>query len=64
MATRIRKGTWTQDDLKTLKKEFKNKRTAEIADELNRPVDAVKKKASRMGLRKSRKHMKSLGRSS
>jgi hypothetical protein len=30
---------------------------------LGRPTEAVKKKASRMGLRKSKKYMKSLGRS-
>jgi hypothetical protein len=30
--------------------------------EMNRPTDAVKKKASRMGLRKTKKYMKSLGR--
>jgi hypothetical protein len=64
MAKRIKKGTWTNDDLKVLKRDFGNQRTTEVAKELGRPVDAVKKKASRMGLRKSSKHMKTLGRSS
>lgn len=36
--------------------------TAEVAPQLGRPTEAVKKKASRMGLRKSKKYMKSLGR--
>jgi len=57
------KGLWSKDDLKLLKKLFSNNPTAEIAAKLGRPTDAVKKKASRMGLRKSKKYMKSLGRS-
>ena len=56
------KGPWTQENIKLLKKLFGNTATAEIAAELGRGTDAVKKKASRMGLRKSRRYMKSLGR--
>jgi len=57
------KGLWSKSDLSQLKKLFPNNPTAAIADKLGRPTDAVKKKASRMGLRKSKKYMKSLGRS-
>ena len=46
-----------------LKKLFPSNPTAKVAAKLKRPTDAVKKKASRMGLRKSKKYMKSLGRS-
>ena len=56
------RGTWTPDDLRTLKKQFGNHATAEVADDLGRPTDAVKKKASRMGLRKTKTYMKKLGR--
>ncbi|KPK44591.1 MAG: hypothetical protein AMJ65_02605 [Phycisphaerae bacterium SG8_4] len=56
------KGLWSKSDLSTLKKLFPNNATAKIAAKLGRPTDAVKKKASRMGLRKSKKYMKSLGR--
>ena len=56
------KGFWSKSDIQTLKKLFPNNPTAEIAAKLHRPTDAVKKKASRMGLRKSKKYMKSLGR--
>jgi hypothetical protein len=56
------KGLWSKSDVSTLKKLFPNNPTAKIAAKLGRPTDAVKKKASRMGLRKSKKHMKSLGR--
>ena len=56
------KGTWSKDDLKQLRRLFPNRATADVASELGRPTEAVKKKASRMGLRKSGKYMKSLGR--
>lgn len=56
------KGSWSKDDLKELKRLFPNRPTAEVAAKLRRPTEAVKKKASRMGLRKSPRYMKSLGR--
>lgn len=56
------KGTWSPNDLKMLKKQFPNSPTSDVAAALGRPTDAVKKKASRMGLRKSKRYMKSLGR--
>lgn len=57
------KGLWTKSELGQLKKLFPNNPTAQVAAKLGRPTDAVKKKASRMGLRKTKKYMKSLGRS-
>jgi hypothetical protein len=60
---KLTKGLWTKSDLNQLRKLFPNNPTAAIAAKLGRPTDAVKKKASRMGLRKARKYMKSLGRS-
>lgn len=57
------KGLWAKSEVSLLRKLFPNNPTAEIAAKLGRPTDAVKKKASRMGLRKSKKYMKSLGRS-
>jgi len=57
------KGLWSKADINLLKKLFGNNPTAVIAKKLGRPTDAVKKKASRMGLRKTKKYMKSLGRS-
>jgi hypothetical protein len=58
----LTKGVWSKDDLKQLRKLFPTHSTAEVATQLGRPTEAVKKKASRMGLRKSRNYMKSLGR--
>jgi len=56
------KGLWSKSEINLLKKLFSNNPTAKIAAELGRSVDTVKKKASRMGLRKSKKYMRSLGR--
>ncbi|MHC4075454.1 MAG: hypothetical protein ACYSRR_04615 [Planctomycetota bacterium] len=59
---KLKKGLWSKRELATLKKRFSNMLTAEVATMLGRPLEAVKKKASRMGLRKSKKHLKSIGR--
>ena len=59
---KLTKGLWSKADISLLKKLFGNNPTADIAKKLGRPTDAVKKKASRMGLRKSKKYMKTLGR--
>lgn len=58
----LKKGKWTKDDIRYLKANFKNKSTAEVADELGRPLENVKKKASRMGLLKNLSYLKKLGR--
>ena len=59
---KLTKGIWTKADVSMLRKLFPATPTAAIAAKLGRPTDAVKKKASRMGLRKSKKYMKTLGR--
>ena len=59
---KLKKGTWTPSDLKLLKKLFGNNPTAMIADQLGRPLDAVKKKAARMGYSKSKTYLRKLGR--
>ena len=59
---RLKKGSWSKSDLNLLTKLFPNNPTAKISAKLGRPNDAVKKKASRMGLRKSKRYLKSLGR--
>ncbi|MHC4396223.1 MAG: hypothetical protein ACYS1A_11275 [Planctomycetota bacterium] len=59
---KLKKGLWTKAEINLLKKLFANNPTAEIAAPLRRPTDAVKKKAGRMRLRKSKKYMKTLGR--
>ncbi|MFH0981906.1 MAG: hypothetical protein V2A79_10235 [Planctomycetota bacterium] len=55
------RGLWTKEELRTLKRMFPHNTTWEVAYELNRAMEAVKKKASRLGLKKSRRHLKGLG---
>jgi hypothetical protein len=56
------RGTWSTKDLNVLVRNFPGTPTAEIAKKVGRRLDAVKKKASRMGLKKSRRYLKSIGR--
>ncbi len=56
------KGLWSKADVNLLKKLFPTNPTSKIAKQLKRKTDAVKKKASRMGLRKSKSYLKSIGR--
>lgn len=56
------KGLWSKQHISLLKKLFPDNATAQIAKKLGRKLDAVKKKASRMGLKKSKKYLKSIGR--
>jgi hypothetical protein len=57
-----RKGLWTKAEENLLKKLFSKNPTSKIAAKLGRKTDAVKKKAGRMKLRKSKKYLKSIGR--
>ncbi|MCJ7542923.1 MAG: hypothetical protein MUO88_25020, partial [Desulfobacterales bacterium] len=54
------KGLWSTSDLNLLKKLFPDTPTAKVAKKIGRKTDAVKKKASRMGLRKSKRYLKSI----
>jgi len=56
------RGLWSKADVNLLKRLFPTTPTAKIAKRLSRKTDAVKKKASRMGLSKSRQYLKALGR--
>ena len=56
------RATWSTKDLNLLVKLFPDTPTAQIARKVKRRTDAVKKKASRMGLKKSKRYLKSIGR--
>jgi len=56
------KNTWSARDIDLLKKLFPNTPTSKIAPKVGRAVDAVKKKAARMGLKKSKAYLKKIGR--
>jgi len=56
------KGSWSKSEVALLRKLFPNNPTAKVAARLGRSLGTVKKKASRVGLKKTKKYMKSLGR--
>jgi hypothetical protein len=53
---------WTPAEVKLLRQQFPTNPTSRIAAQLRRKTDAVKKKASRMKLKKSKKYLRSIGR--
>ncbi len=55
------KGTWTKAEVTLLKKMFPNNVTTKVAAKLGRPVGNVKNKAYNIGLKKTKKHLKSIG---
>jgi hypothetical protein len=55
-------GLWSKDEVKQLKKLYVNGRTQDVADQLGRSLRSVTGKADKMGLKKSKKYLKSLGR--
>ncbi len=54
---------WTPNELKTLKRLYPTKTTQEVAEACGRTLEATKRKAARMGLKKSAKYLKAKGRS-
>jgi hypothetical protein len=60
-----RQGTeWTREDVRTLKSLFRNNSNAEVAAVLDRTPKAVERKASKLGLTKTKKYLRGLRRSS
>ncbi len=65
MAKRNRKLTrkkWTREEIKYLKRVFRNMRTADVAKQMRRTVSSVQQKATILGLKKTKKYLKSIGR--
>ena len=56
------RGQWSKADINLLKRMFPVTATSKIAKKMGRKTDAVKKKASRMGLKKSKAYLKRIGR--
>lgn len=59
---KVVKGLWSKSEVALLRKLFPSNPTTKVAAKLGRSLDTVKKKASRIGLKKSKKYLKSLGR--
>lgn len=59
----VRQGEmWTVDEVRTLKRIFRNSSNTTVATTLNRSPKAVERKASKLGLTKTKKYLRSIGR--
>jgi len=59
---KLTKKKWTREEIKYLKKVFRNMRTADVAKQMKRTVSSVQQKASALGLKKTKKYLRSIGR--
>ena len=59
---KLKTGLWSKKEIEVLKKEFPKKSCAEVAKKIGRPFYAVKRKAYRLGIYKSKKYLKAIGR--
>lgn len=55
-------GRWSEQEIKRLKRIFRNMSNADVAGELERTVGSVTAEAYPLGLRKTKKYLKSIGR--
>lgn len=53
---------WSREEVRTLRSIFRNSATTEVALVLDRTPKAVERKASKLGLNKTKKYLRSLGR--
>jgi len=60
---KLKKGFWSKEEIRFLRKEFPRRLCLDVAKELGRPFYAVKKKAYRLGIYKTKKYLKTLGKS-
>jgi hypothetical protein len=54
-------GVFSQNEVEILKKMFRSTGTKEVAAKLGREVKSVQAKASQLGLKKTKKYLKSMG---
>jgi len=54
---------WTRDEVRTLKQLFRNNSNVIVAEKLERTPKSVERKAAKLGLKKTKKYLRSLGRS-
>lgn len=54
--------SWSREEVRTLRSIFRNTTNTEVAAVLQRSPKAVERKASKLGLTKSKKHLRSMGR--
>ena len=54
-------GEWSKNEVKILKKIHRSTSTKEVAAKLGRKIKSVEAKASQLGLKKTKKYLKSVG---
>ena len=62
MTTRRQGEFWTREDVRTLKKLFRSTSNAQVAVVLERTAKSVERKAAKLGLTKTKKYLRALGR--
>ena len=58
---KLRSGAWSKDEAKLLKQMFRSTSTKQVAEKLGRAERSVQAKASKLGLKKTKKYLKSIG---
>ncbi len=53
---------WSRDDVRTLRTLFRNNSNVEVAVVLERTSKSVERKAAKLGLTKTKKYLRTLGR--
>lgn len=53
---------WTKEEVRTLRTLFRNSSNLEVAQVLQRTPKSIERKASKVGLTKTKKYLRSLGR--
>ena len=59
---KLKSGAWSKEEVKQLKQMFRSASTKEVAEKLGRAERSVEAKASTLGLKKTKKYLKSIGR--
>ena len=64
MSTRAKRqgSEWTVSDVRVLRKNFGNNSNTEVAQMLQRTPKSVERKAAKLGLTKTKKYLRSIGR--
>ena len=59
----VRQGQiWSKEEVRTLKRLFRGRSNVEVANVLQRTTKSVERKASKLGLTKTKKYLRTLGR--
>ena len=53
-------GEWSKNEVKILKKMYRTTSTKQVAAKLGRKIKSVEAKASQLGLKKTKKYLKSM----